>query len=221
MRKKITALKVQKKNHNRVNVYLDDEFAFGLSRIVAGWLHVGQELTDEKIGNLQDEDEQEIAYQRAIRFSGHRMRSYSEISRYLEQQGTSEVIIESVIKRLTSNGFLNDKKFASLWVDNRNEFRPRSHRMLFVELRKKGINPDIINQVLEDTVPDEELALLAAEKQKRKYRNLERNDFRKKMSSYLARRGFSYAIVNPVVDQIWDERNSENQLGVIDEKKLY
>ena len=49
MTRKITALKVQKRNKNRVNVYLDNEFAFGLSRIVAGWLKTGQELSEEKI----------------------------------------------------------------------------------------------------------------------------------------------------------------------------
>jgi len=93
--------------------------------------------------------------------------------------------------------------------------------MLFSELRKKGIHPDIINQVLEDTLSDEELALLAAEKQERKYRNLEWQDYRRKLSSYLARRGFSYAIINPVVNQVWTEGVAENQLGVFDENNLW
>jgi len=53
MTKKITALKVQKRNPNRVNIYLDGEYAFGLARITAAWLHVGQELGDEKIAELQ------------------------------------------------------------------------------------------------------------------------------------------------------------------------
>ena len=210
MSKKITALKVQKKNQQRVNVFLDGEFAFGLSHIVAGWLHIGQKLEDEKIVQLKDEDEQEINYQHAIRFLGYRMRSNSEIKKHLEQQGTSEVTVESVINRLVRNGLLNDNQFAQLWVDNRNEFRPRSHRMLFVELNRKGIHPDIINQVLEDTISDEELVLKAAENQVRKYRNLEWKDFQRKLSSYLARRGFSYAVINPVVNQIWAERESEN-----------
>ena len=220
MSKIITALKVQKKNQQRVNVYLDGEFAFGLSRIVAGWLHLGQEIKDDKIVQLKVEDEQEIAYQRAIRFIGYRMRSNSEINKYLEQLGISEVNIESVINRLKRTGLLDDKQFAQMWVDNRNEFRPRSHRMLFVELKKKRIHPDIINQVLEDTISDEELAFKAAENQLRKYRNLEWQDFRRKLSSYLARRGFSYSIINPVVNQIWAERDSENQLGLFEENIL-
>lgn len=220
MGKKITALKVQKKNRNRVNIYLDGEFAFGLSRIVAGWLHVGQELTTEKIAELQKEDEQEIAYQRAIRFSNYRMRSNSEIHNYLEQKGTSETTIENVLNRLNDNGFTNDEQFASMWVENRNEFRPRSHRMLFVELRKKGIQPEVINQVLEDTLPDDELALMAAQKQERKYRNLDWNDFRRRMSSYLSRRGFTYVLVNSVVNQVWEERSGENQPEKKEESRI-
>ena len=220
MSKKITALKVQKKNQQRVNVYLDGEFVFGLSRIVAGCLHIGQELDDDKIVQLKDEDEQEINYQCAIRFLGYRVRSNSEIKKHLAQKGISEIIIEDVVSRLERNGLLDDKKFAQLWVENRNEFRPRSHRMLFIELNKKGIHPDTINQVLDDTSSDEELVFKAAVNQVRKYRNLEWQDFRRKLSSYLARRGFSYSIINPVVNQIWAERDSENQSGLIEENNF-
>lgn len=219
MVKKITGIEVQRKNQNRVNIFLDGEFAFGLSRIVAGWLQVGQELTDEKIANLRTEDELEIAYQRAIRYSNYRMRSSSEIQEYLEKKDISESTIENVIIRLNRNGLINDEQFASTWVENRNDFRPRSHRMLFVELRRKGVHPEIINKVLEDTLPDDELALLAAQKQERKYRNLEWNDFRRKMSSYLARRGFTYAIVKPVVARVWDDHSEEHQPEKIDEIK--
>ena len=52
MVRKITAIKRQKRDPNRVNIYLDDDFAFGLSRIIAGWLDVGHELDDEKIISL-------------------------------------------------------------------------------------------------------------------------------------------------------------------------
>ena len=86
MKHKITALKRQKRNPNRVNIYLDGKFAFGLSRIVAGWLEVGQELDDEKISSLQVEDELEVAYQRALKFISHRIRTENEIRRNLNKE---------------------------------------------------------------------------------------------------------------------------------------
>ncbi|HOG79782.1 MAG TPA: hypothetical protein PK454_08510, partial [Anaerolineaceae bacterium] len=66
MDQKITALKVQKRNPNRVNVYLDGDFAFGLARVVAAWLQIGQILTPEKITSLQAQDTHEVAYQKAL-----------------------------------------------------------------------------------------------------------------------------------------------------------
>ena len=212
MGKQITALKAQKRNHQRVSVYLDGDFAFGLSRIVAAWLHVGQELSTEKIAELKIEDELEFAYQRAIRYIGYRMRSVSEVQHKLKQQDIDTVVIENVIERLQKSGLLNDLSFAQMWIENRSEFRPRSHRMLAVELKKKGIQSDIISQIIEETTSDEILAYTAAKKQARKYKHLEWQDFRRKLSSFLARRGFSYSTINPTVNQVWAERDPEGHL---------
>ena len=212
MGKQITALKAQKRNHQRVSVYLDGDFAFGLSRIVAAWLHVGQELSTEKIAELKIEDELEFAYQRAIRYIGYRMRSVSEVQHKLKQQDIDTVVIENVIERLQKSGLLNDLSFAQMWIENRTEFRPRSHRMLAVELKKKGIQSDIISQIIEETTSDEILAYTAAKKQARKYKHLEWQDFRRKLSSFLARRGFSYSTINPTVNQVWAERDPEGHL---------
>lgn len=210
MNYKITALKQQRRNPNRVNVFLDGEFAFGLSRIVAGWLEVGQELDDEKIISLQAEDEQELAYQRAAKLIGHRVRSEDEIRRNLDKHQVSPKVIEGVIRRLRRIGLIDDMNFAESWIENRNEFRPRSHRMLTYELRQKGIADEVIVEILDSTLPDEALALKAAKKNARKYKDLEWHDFRKKLSGFLARRGFSYNIISPIVDQVWTELESQS-----------
>jgi regulatory protein len=210
MNYKITALKQQRRNPNRVNVFLDGEFAFGLSRIVAGWLEVGQELDDEKIISLQAEDEQELAYQRAVKLIGHRVRSEDEIRQNLDKHQVSPKVIEGVIRRLRRIGLVDDMNFAESWIENRNEFRPRSHRMLTYELRQKGIADEVIVEILDSTPPDEALALKAAQKNARKYKDLEWHDFRKKLSGFLTRRGFSYNIISPIVDQVWTELESQS-----------
>lgn len=210
MGKTITAITAQKRDKKRVNIFFDGEFAFGISRIVAAWLQVGQNLTDEQISKLISEDQDEVAYQRAIKLITYRDRSIAEIRQSLHQKQIPEEIIENVINRLGENGLLDDKRFANLWIENRNEFRPRSHRMLTLELQKKGISEDIISQVLENTTADEELAHKAAQKQIRRYMTLEWQDFRRKLGSFLARRGFSYETVDLTVHQIWAEYRSDN-----------
>jgi regulatory protein len=201
----ITGLKAQKRNHRRVNVYLDGEFAFGLERIVAAWLQVGQELSEEKIAVLLGEDRQEAAYQKALNFIQYRERSEAEIQQHLKEQKLPEEIANEVIERLRRSGLVNDHRFAQTWVENRNEFHPRSRRALAYELRQKGIDPGAVQDVLQD-VDEEQLAYQAAVKQARKYQTLEWPDFRQKMLGYLARRGFSYEISAPAAARVWEEQ---------------
>jgi regulatory protein len=209
MSRTITGLKVQKRNHQRMSVYLDGEYAFGLSRYVAAWLHVGQELSEEKIANLLADDAQESAYQKSIKFIGYRIRTSSEVEKHLRKKGIESQVIRSVVERLEMSGLLNDESFAKNWIENRNEFRPRSHRLLASELRNKGVNSEIIQNVIESTTPEDELAYLAAKKRIRRYEHLEWQDFQRKLGSFLARRGFSYSTIKPVVHQVWMEKNQD------------
>jgi regulatory protein len=209
MGRKVTALTAQKRNRERVNVYLDGEFAFGLARIVAAWLQVGQELSEEKIASLQAEDQREAAYQQALRFIQYRERSEAEIQKYLKENKVPEETAVYVMERLQRSGLVNDIRFAQAWVENRNEFHPRSRRALAYELRQKGIDPDAIQSALEDH-DDEEMAYQAALKQFRKFKNLEWPEFRQKMLAFLARRGFSYSSAAPAAARVWAEQTEEN-----------
>lgn len=208
--KKITAIEIQKRSPNRVNIYLDGEYAFGLARIVAAWLKVGQELDEKKIEQLQAEDARERALQQAMWFLSYRGRSESEIRQNLRKHELPETVIDQTLDRLRQDGFANDDQFAKAWVENRSAFRPRSRRMLAMELRQKGLADDSVKSALE-SVDDEALAYEAAQKRAARYKDLEWNDFRKKLSDFLARRGFSYSVTAPVVTRIWNETHAREQ----------
>jgi len=127
---KITGLTAQARNPNRVNVFLDGEFAFGLDRLVAAWLKVGMELTAEKAADLQSQDAVEAAYQKALHFISYRPRSEMEIRKRLVEKDIDEPVIEAVLERLKIAQWIDDQQIARTWVENRSAFRPRSHRML-------------------------------------------------------------------------------------------
>lgn len=205
----ITALTVQKRNQQRVNVYLDGEYAFGLSRIVAAWLRVGQVIGDEKIELLKAEDEREVAFQQAVRYLSYRPRSEAEVRQQLESQNLSEQAIQDAVERLARNGLLDDNRFARNWVENRSEFRPRSRRALAFELRRLGVSPQVIESSLEG-IDENELAYQAGLKQVRKYQRLDWQNFRQKMIAFLARRGFSYEVSNPVAARLWTEQHQND-----------
>lgn len=208
--RKITAIEVQKRSPNRVNIHLDGEFAFGLARIVAAWLRLGQELSEEKIEQLQAEDARERAFQQAILFLSYRARSESEIRQNLRKHEVPEPVIEQTLERLRQDGLANDNQFARAWVENRSAFRPRSRRLMAMELRQKGLNDEAVSSAIAD-VDDELLAYEAAQKKAGRYKDLEWNEFRKKLSDFLARRGFSYSVVAPVVNRIWNEAHNDEQ----------
>ncbi|HEY57043.1 MAG TPA: hypothetical protein G4O04_00560 [Anaerolineae bacterium] len=207
MARKITALKAQKRNPQRVNVYLDGEFAFGLARIVAAWLHVGQELSEAKIAELLRADAAEQAYQKAWRYLSYRPRSEAEVRTYLARRGVEPALIESVLARLRDLGLVDDEAFARAWVENRGTFRPRGRRALQAELRQKGISPDLVERALAE-VDEEQLALQAGLKALRRYARLEWPAFRQKMGAYLARRGFDYETIRAILPQLWERRPS-------------
>jgi regulatory protein len=207
--RRITALKVQKRNNQRVNVYLDGEFAFGLARIVAAWLHVGQELSPEKIKELQSSDTYEVAHQQALRFISYRQRSTAEVQRNLEEHNFSEEVIQHTLERLQRNSLVDDNRFARLWVENRSEFRPRSRKALQFELRRRGVEDETIAEAIE-SVDDESMAYQAALKYSRKLTKLDDwQSFRQKLSAFLGRRGFNYDVIAPIVRQIWDEQEKD------------
>ena len=208
--KKITAIEVQKRSPNRVNIHLDGEFAFGLARIVAAWLRVGQEISEEKIDQLQAEDARERAFQQAMLFLSYRARSESEIRQNLRKHEIPEPVIEQTLERLRQDGLANDNQFAQAWVENRSAFRPRSRRMMAVELRQKGLDDEAVSSAIEN-VDDEALAYEAAQKRVARLKGLEWNEFRKKMSDFLARRGFSYSVIVPVVTHMWNEAHKDEQ----------
>jgi regulatory protein len=77
-----------------------------------------------------------------------------------------------------------------------------------MELRQKGLDDEAVQSAMQD-VDDEALAYEAAQKKALRWKDLEWNEFRKKLSDFLARRGFSYSVAAPVVTRIWNEAHGE------------
>jgi regulatory protein len=198
----ITALKFQKKNRDRVSVYLDGHFAFGLPAIVAAPLKPGQLLSDAEIEALREQGAIEGAYNRALNYLSYRPRSRAEIVVYLQRRGLSERQIETIAERLERVGLLDDEAFAQFWVDNRERFRPRGLRALRYELRSKGLDDGVIEQAL-DSVDASESAFRAASKKAQQLMNADRDTFFRKVMAYLARRGFTYEVARQAAERHW------------------
>ena len=200
----ITLLKVQKRNKERVNVYLDGEYAFAVSILAAARLQTGQELTDAEIEALRHGGTADLAYHQAVRYLSFRPRSRSETETYLAKKGYDTSLVSSVIERLLARDYLDDEAFARFWVDNRGRFRPRSARALRYELRQKGVSGATIDVALSD-LDEDESAWNAVESKLGRWDNLEQRELEHKVMAYLNRRGFSYSICRHIAERAWEQ----------------
>lgn len=206
----ITALEIQKRNKERVNVYLDGEYAFSLNVIKAAALRKGQELTEAEIAALQGEDSVGQAVDSAARFLAYRPRSTAEVRRNLFEKGMPDAVIDQAVERLEQMGYLDDHAFAKFWMENRQNFKPLSQRALRYELRQKGVSDDIIDGVL-GGLEDEKAAYNAAQSQVRRLRNTTPENFRVRLGVFLQRRGFSHHTAHDVINRLIEEIRTEDE----------
>ncbi len=205
MERVITAIRVQQRNHQRVNIDLDGEFAFGLSRIASAWLNVGDQISEEKIEQLKAKDTDEVAFQVALRLLNRRLKTEKEMTASLQSKGFQPDQVVKVILRLKTERLLDDTRFSQSWIESRSHFHPRSHRLLRYELRQKGIAEDLIDDALAESPAESDLAYQAASRYARRLEVQEWNVFRDRLCAYLGRRGFSFSSSLPVVTTLWNE----------------
>lgn len=201
----ITDIQVQKNDPKRVNIYLDGQFAFGTASILVAWLRVGQTISEEKVNELIQQDDFETAYQKALHYLSFKARSEHDVRNNLSSRNISIEVIDEVISRLQINHLLDDRQYARDWIANRQEFHPRSKTAISIELRRKGLTPEIIQEALELGADDESLANLAAEKYQHRLEKLNKVDFTKRLGNHLSTRGFSYSTIRPVIAKTWQK----------------
>ena len=200
----ITKLEFQKKNPDRVSVFLDGRFAFGLPAIIAARLKRDQFLSDAEIQSLQDEGAVEEAYGKTLNYLSYRPRSRAEVERYLEKRDLSPSQIEAVAGRLERAGLLDDEEFARYWVENRERHQPKGLRALRYELQGKGISTETIERVLV-SVDFPDTAYRSSTRKAQQLAHLDQGTFTKKIIEYLARRGFDYEIARETAARHWAE----------------
>jgi len=206
---KITVLKEGKGRNKRINVFLDGRFAFSLEAdvLVAERLRVGQELVASDIEKLTRADEHQRAMNTASRLLGYRPRSEAEIREKLLRRGFAAETIDAVMVKLKEQKLVDDTAFARFWKENRDSFRPRSRRMTQLELRRKGVDSEVIAEVISG-IDDSQNAYRAALPKVRQLKTVDYETFRRRLGEYLRRRGFDYGVANKTVEKMWREKES-------------
>lgn len=205
----ITKIEKQKKDRNRYNIYINNEFFCGLydDTILKYGLAAGDDITTEQLENIRGFDEYIFGKKIAFDYLSYRIRTIAEIRKKLRSKKISDPVIEKVTSHLKELGLLNDEEFARQLVNEKIKNKPQGRRMLQQKLFEKGINKQTGETVLEEllsTNTEKLLALKIFEKLKPKLITLEKPDARKKIFETLARKGFEYDIINEIIREKTD-----------------
>lgn len=202
---RVTAISVQVRNENRVNISIDGAYRFSLdiSQLTDLSIKVGNEYDKSEIDVFEAESSFGKAYIRALEYCLMRPHSSREIRDYLYRKtkptidkngqlkpGMVTENIQRIFDRLTEKGYIDDQKFAVYWVENRSLTKGVSERKLVSELRSKGVDICIIEHSLAGSGRNdlEEIQKII---NKKKSHYPDEN----KMIMYLARQGFGYDVI--------------------------
>ncbi len=206
---KITSIKPQK-NKKRVNIYLDDKFGFGLDleNFLQLGLKVEEELSEKEVEDIVKKAEFQKVYDKILRFGSLRPRSEKEYRDWLRKHKVHESLHKDLFNRLKRLDFINDKRFAVWWIDQRKTFKPKGVRALTAELRQKGLDKKVIDEVLSEAGIDEEVEVRKLiDKYKYKWGKLGGLEKRKKVSEFLLRRGFGWEAVRKILADLRDRES--------------
>ncbi len=198
----ITAIGVQTRNPDRVNVSVDGKYRFSLDmfQVIELGIKVGRSYDDAELIALEQESQFGKLYSRALEYCLMRPHSLREVKDYLYRKtrptrqkngelkpGVPPEITSRVLDRLVEKGYIDDQKFTHFWIENRYIKKGISQRKLVSELIAKGVNNEIIQAELSDSDRSDDLELdKIIAKKRAKYPD------EQKLIAYLARQGFSY-----------------------------
>lgn len=204
----ITDLRVK---GERVEVCIDGKLSFSISAALANGmqLSIGQILSADEIQDLIEVEATGRCFDAALRLLSYRPRSRNELRQRLIKRGFSEIVVDRTILVLEQRGLIDDRAFAQYWTDNRVQFKPKSARLISLELKQKGVSPEVVDEVTE-LLDEESLAYHAAVKKTRFLANCSDGESCKRLYEYLRRRGFGDAVIRSVLRRLVEVHNTNS-----------
>jgi regulatory protein len=212
----VTSIESQKHATTRYSIFLDGDFAFGIGRdlLLESGIAKGEFLDQERLDAILARDAVDRAVSAAMRALDQRMQTGRELRTRLMRKGFEPDTIDAALEKLTAYGYLNDERFAELWIENRLAHRPRGKRMLEQELRQKGIDREIVQETVGGMeIDDRAAALDVANKRLKSVQGLPPDEQKKKLTGILARRGFDYGTIKATLETVLAEPLDELDMG--------
>lgn len=216
---KVTKLVSQKRDPDRVNMYIDEEFFCGISLdgIAKFNIYLGKELEENDLEEILFEELKNRFFQRATNYISRAIKTEVQLKRYLRElsfkkkgkwftdvsKESLEEIINDTAERLKEYNYLNDEVFAEEFLQSRMKNRPRGKSVLLSELISKGVNAELAKEKVEELVEDEYAILKRIYEKKYGDENMSIQDSKK--IDFLRRKGFSWDLINEFLNNEFTE----------------
>lgn len=199
----ITKIESQK-NQNRVNIYIDNEFAFGIMKEIQYKYKLSKDMKidEDYIKDVLMEEEQSKCTNFALQFLGYRQRSEKEIMDRLCKKGFEKYMIENTLLYLKDHNLINDLEFAKSFMQDKININKHGPKKIQYELYKKGVSQEIIEKVLDKDEDEFSRAFKLAEKKLSSYKNDNKSAKYRKLGGFLQRRGYSSHCVYKILDEL-------------------
>lgn len=216
----ITKIARQKNNPERYNIYLNEEYAFPVDEaiLLQFGLTKGKVLEAYDIEEIAYEDEIRKAFNKGLNFLSYQMRSEHEVKKKLLDLEFGEAVILEAIQKLKSYGFLNDEVYSKALLDTKKATMKKGPRAIRQDLIKKGIDKNLQDEVLETFSHEEQIKLATqlAEKVVRSEKKKTPAQVKQKIQDFLMRKGYSFGIVDEVLQGISFEQDEDDWQEMLD-----
>lgn len=203
---RITRIESQKSNPTRKNIYIDGEFALGISAetLLLYGLRTGDEVTESLLKQLSAAEGLHAARRAAMQLLARRPRSEKEIRDRLREKEFSEEEIQQTLDALRSAGLVSDEAFARTFIREQLSLHAKGPLAIKEKLLVLGINKQTIDRALSEVLQDVSEAGVARNAAERFLRSTGRKHSdphtkRRKLTAFLAGRGFSWDVIAEVV----------------------
>lgn len=203
---KITSIKQQVKNPDRVSIFVDGQYEFSLSldELVKHKLSNGQELDKADIKKFKKISEDGKLRMRSLEWLMNRPHSEREFRDYLYRKKTEPEQIDSLVGEFIEKGYLDNEKFTQ-WFTELQARHGKSDRAIRAELFKKGIGRELADEAVPENAGDEAQRLRTTIEKKRKLSRYKNDP--KKLMQYLVGKGFSWQLIK---EQLASDQPDEN-----------
>ena len=201
---KITSVEKNRKNKDKLSVYIDNQYCFTIPEedFLRLNLYEKSEISQDEVAYIRSEVLFREAKSVAVKFLSMRLRSEGEVRKKLEDEGFDNTVIDQAIEELQSVGYINDKIYVQKYLYDRSKLKPKSKKLLKLELQSRGIREEIIDSILDEWDLDEELVAEGLVRKKFGKYDLQHEKIMRRVYMFLKHRGFSYELANRIIQKM-------------------